>query len=288
MITSLHHVRIHVTDIAYAVRFYLALGWPVIPLSAANAFVMTPNAGILLCHVPHASPSNTDVHALGWRHLCIQVADMHRALSICERHAMTMLSPPVDLRTGHLYVYGRNPEATLIEIEEVPYSPYHYPSWLGHIACVSHDVAQLKRFYGEFVGGDIGDPGILGPNDAYDRVVGFSQARLHPVWIKRLNLTIELWQFVNPISPARTHSPDEVGGYQSIAFVSDDIEHDIHRCVHLGGSLIKASATHAQVTDCDQNQLDIYSPEHPLIMAHSAWVHPSLLNENTAHWRPRA
>ncbi|MFZ9857760.1 MAG: VOC family protein [Roseiflexaceae bacterium] len=288
MITSIHHVSIQVKDIAYAVRFYLALGLPVIPLSPAYAFVMTPNAGILLRHVPQAVPSQTDVHALGWRHLCIQVPDMNRALGICENHAVTMLSSPVDLRTGHLYIYGRNPDATLIEIEEVPYTPYHYPCWLGHIACVSHDVAQLKRFYVDFIGGDIVDPGPIGPNAAYDRVVGFSQTRLHPVWVKRLNLTIELWQFVHPVSPARIQSTTAMAGYQSVGFVSDDIESDIHRCIHLGGTLISTSTTHAQVTDCDMNYFDIYSANHPLIMTHSPLLHPSLLTENAAHWRPRS
>lgn len=287
MITGIHHIHVRVHDLARSVRFYLALGVPVIPLSPTQAFVMTPNAGILLVHTPDITPLHTAVHEIGWRHLCLQVPDMAQSMRICETHALTMLSAPVDLRTGHLYVYGRHDDHTLIEIEEVPYSPYAYPCWLGHIACVSHDVLRLKHFYGEFIGGDVIDPGVLGPNPAYDRVVGFNQTRLHPVWVKRLNLTIELWEFVVPPSPVRTpHSVDTLG-YQSVALTSDDITADIQRCIALGGTLIHASATYARMTDCDQNYLELYAPEDPFVRATGGWSHPTLLNENAAHWRPR-
>lgn len=287
MITSIHHVSIQVSDLAHTVRFYLALGLPVIPLSASCVFVMAPNGGLLVRQDSTAVPYQTDVHALGWRHLCIQVPDMNDALRICDTHAMAMLSPPVDLQTGHLYVYGRHTDATLIEIEEVPYTPHHYPCWLGHIACVTHDVAQLKRFYAEFIGGDIVDPGPIGPNLSYDRVVGLSQTRLHPVWIKRLNLTIELWQFINPVSPSRMQSANASVGYQSVAFISDDIAQDTQHGIHLGGTLISTSATHTRLTDCDHNYIDIYTHDHSLIEAHRTWVHPTLLTDNATHWRPR-
>jgi catechol 2,3-dioxygenase-like lactoylglutathione lyase family enzyme len=287
VITGIHHVRINVHDIVRAVRFYLDLGLPVIPLSPTTALVLAPNAGILLIHVPDAALQSPEVHALGWRHLCLQVPTMARTMASCNAHAMMMLSQPVDLRTGHLYVYGRDIDNTLIEIEEVPYTPYLYPSWLGHIACVSADLAQLKQFYVDFIGGEVVDPGVIGPNPAYDRVVGFTQTRLNPVWIKRLNLTIELWQFINPPSPPRMNHTANMLGYQSIALISDAIDADAQRCIALGGTLINASATHMVMQDCDQNRIDIYTPDDPFIRTCGAWLHPTLLHDNAKHWRPR-
>lgn len=287
VITSIHHVRVNVSDIVRAVHFYLDLGLPVIHLSPTTACVLSPNVDIVLIHAPDAAPQSPEVHAPGWRHLCVQVPTITSTVATCDAHAIMMLSAPVDLHTGHLYVYGRNPDNTLIEIEEVPYTPFHYPSWLGHIACVSADVAQLKQFYGDFVGGEVVDPGVIGPNPAYDRVVGFTQARLNPVWIKRLNLTIELWQFVNPPSPPRHHHDANTLGYQSIALISDSIDADAQRCIALGGTLISASATHMVMQDCDQNRIDIYTADDPFIHTCGALLHPTLLHENATHWRPR-
>lgn len=287
LITSFHHVSINVSNLAHTVRFYLALGLPVIPLTPNQAFVITPNTGIVLTHTPHAHAPNREVHDLGWRHVCLQVPCISRAVDTCVSFGVTLLSTPVDLHTGHLYVYGRDTDDILYEIEEVPYTPFQYPSWLGHMAGVSDDVLRLKRFYAEFIGGDVVDPGIIGPNPAYDRVVGFDQTRLHPVWIKRLNLTIELWQFVQPVSPPRHKSADTTLGYQSIALVSDSIVTDAQHGCALGGTCINVSATHVIMTDCDGNRIDLYAPAHPLIRAIPSFVHPTLLNQNATHWRPR-
>jgi catechol 2,3-dioxygenase-like lactoylglutathione lyase family enzyme len=287
VITGIHHVRINVHDIVRAVRFYLDLGLPVIPLSPSSALVLAPNAGILLIHAPDAALQSPEVHALGWRHLCLQVPTMASTIATCGAHAITMLSEPVDLRTGHLYVYGRDCDNTLIEIEEVPYTPHNYPSWLGHIACVSNDVVNLKQFYADFIGGEVVDPGVIGPNPAYDRVVGFNQTRLNPVWIKRLNLTIELWQFVHPLSPHRQIRTDDALGYHAVALTSDDIEADIRRCVALGGTLHTKTPTYAILTDCDNNRIDVYAPDDLFIRACGTWLHPTLLHDNAKHWRPR-
>ena len=287
MITSIHHVGMHVGDLERATRLYLALGLPVIPLSPARACVLTPNACIVLNHVPDAPTHTPEVHELGWRHVCVQVPAMSHAIAVCHAHDVTPLSDPVDLRTGHLYVYARNPDHAIIEIEEVPYTPFNYPSWLGHIACVSADVARLKRFYAELIGGEVVDPGVIGPNPAYDRVVGFADTRLNPVWIKHLNLTIELWQFVSPQSPPRVPQTSTTLGYQSIGMLSDAITADTQRCCDLGGTLIHASKTHARLIDCDQNQLDLYTHDDPLIRACGTVIHPTLLSENATHWRPR-
>lgn len=287
MITSISHVSVNVGDMAQAVRLYLALGLPVVPLSPTRACVLAPNACIVLNSIPHALTYMPEVHALGWRHLCVQVPAMPLAIAVCQTEDVTPLSDPVDLRTGHLYVYARTPDHAIIEIEEVPYTPFNYPSWLGHIACVSADVARLKHFYAEFIGGEVVDPGVIGPNPAYDRVVGFVETRLNPVWIKRLNLTIELWQFVSPPSPPRASHTGPTIGYQSIGMISDALEADMQRCCDLGGTLIQASDTHVTLLDCDQNQLDLYTHDDPLIRACGSISHPTLLSENATYWRPR-
>ncbi len=287
MITSIHHVSVNVGDLAQAVRLYLALGLPVIPLTATRACVLAPNAYILLNFMPNACTYTPEVHELGWRHLCVQAPAMPHTIALCQTHAVTPMSEPVDLRTGHLYVYARTPDHAIIEIEEVPYTPFNYPIWLGHIACVSADVARLKHFYTEFIGGEVVDPGVIGPNPAYDRVVGFAETRLNPVWIKRLNLTIELWQFVSPPSPPRIPHTGPTLGYQSIGMISDALEADTQRCCDLGGTLIHATDTHVTLTDCDQHQLDLYSSDDPLIRACGTGLNPTLLSQNATHWRPR-
>lgn len=287
MITIIHHIVQHVHDLQRTTRMYLELGLPVIPLSSTNAFVLAPNGGLLLQHSPSTQPASTEVHAPGWTHLCIQVPTISRAVTTCRNHTMIMQSAPVDLRTGHLYVYGRDSDKTLIEIEEVPYTPFSYPIWLGHMACVSEDVARLAHFYASLIGGEVVNPGVIGPNPAYDQVIGFNQARLHPVWIKRLNLTIELWQFVNPPSPIRTQPVADALGYTSVAYVSDNLVEDAQRCVALGAQILSTTANQVALRDCDGNRMDLYTSDHPLIRATGPCYHPEVLAENAKHWRPR-
>lgn len=288
MITSIHHIVQRVHNLQRTTRMYLDLGLPIIPLSSTSAFVLAPNGGLLLQHSPITQPASKEVHTPGWTHLCMQVPVIANAMTTCTTHAMTMQSEPVDLRTGHLYVYGRDSDHTLIEIEEVPYTPFNYPVWLGHMACVSEDVARLAYFYASLIGGEVVDPGVIGPNPAYDQVIGFSQARLHPVWIKRLNLTIELWQFVNPPSPVRTHPVDGALGYASVAFVSDNLVEDAQRCAALGAQIRTTTANHVALRDCDGNRMELYTSDHPLIRATGPSYHPEVLAENAPHWRPRS
>jgi catechol 2,3-dioxygenase-like lactoylglutathione lyase family enzyme len=288
MITACHHITLHVSDVRQSMRLFLALGLPVIPLSAERAFVIAPNGGLMLTQIAaqhHAIPS---VHAPGITHLCLQVPQMDGALTRLDATTLVPLSTPVDLRTGHLYLYGHDADRTLFEIEEVPYTPYPTPVWFGHIACVSEDVTRLAHFYSEFITGTVVNPGVIGPNPAYDRVVGFTDTRLHPVWIKRLNLTIELWQFVHPTSPPRMSATPTTCGYHHLALISDDINHDTQRCIALGGALHTRSAHHVELTDCDGNMLYLYTPDHPEIRAVGTFAHAHILAEIAPHWRARS
>lgn len=287
MITACHHITLHVSDVRKSIQLFLALGLPVIPLSPHHAFVIAPNCGLMLTQIAvqhHAIPS---VHAPGITHVCIQVPHMEGALAHLDATTLVPHSPPVDLRTGHLYLYGHDVDRTLFEIEEVPYTPFTAPAWFGHVACVSEDVTRLSHFYGEFIGGTVVDPGVIGPNPAYDQVVGLTDTRLHPVWIKRLNLTIELWQFVHPTSPPRISTSSTTCGYHHVALLSDDINHDTQRCIALGGSMRSRADHHVELTDCDGNILYLYAPEHPDIRAVGAYAHAHMLADIAPHWRPR-
>jgi catechol 2,3-dioxygenase-like lactoylglutathione lyase family enzyme len=141
MIRGIHHVAVHVRDLARMIEFYRdAFGFELVGEifrwsddALIDALVDVPQSaacGAMLragsCYLElfqYSAPPPTSTRPLqpfdrGYTHFCVDVSDIE---SECERLAglgMTFNQPgPIDV--GHVRsLYGRDPEGNLIEIQQ--------------------------------------------------------------------------------------------------------------------------------------------------------------------------
>ncbi|WP_295632494.1 VOC family protein [Novosphingobium sp.] len=234
MISGLHHVGLAAADIATAARFHGALTGAT-PNEVAGGLLTAINVRIEL---HQASGPATTVPALnrpGIRHLCVQNFDCGRLEAAVITNGGSLIAPPLDLGTGNMYAYARDPEGNIVEIEGLPYAPPEQPNWAGHVALVTCDIDATLRFYSALLGTQASGPRQVGPSPAVDRMGGMSGAILNGAWLSAGNIGLEFWQFREPVHDgAADRSRFYEPGFSHLAFESDDPARDMERAITLG------------------------------------------------------
>ncbi len=262
MIKGIHHIALVVRNFGAALRFYTATaGMTRVPDTAAVALrpgramtgavdaafehgLLAGRNGFLELIAPrsladqHAARAGP-INALGIRHFCIQNRDCARLEQAVLGSGGSLIAPPLDLGTGNQYAYGRDAEANIMEIEGLPYAPAAEPTWLAHVAVVTHDMDAAVAFYTGLFGAGLQNRGRFGPQPQLDRMGGLTGAELEGAWLPARNMLLELWQFHVPPSPPRLvarHLLDP--GYSHIGFETDDLDVDLARLAGLGGDVL--------------------------------------------------
>ena len=260
MIKGIHHIGLTVHNLDEMVAFYQkAAGFQEVarspladnPLLSASlpeaqrgGEVVLLNAKtcyLELAHVPNASPAPQNTRAVqgpGITHICYQSPADDSGYEKFKASGMKPISrgsEPVDLAgRGITYAYARDVEGNIFEMEQwdtVPSTaPQGVPLWLAHVALVSPNIQRLATFYSTIIMGMESVPATLRfrDNPRLDEVADLDDVDLYGTWIGPPNVLIELWQYVNPPTPAVVgrRSLQELG-YSRIAFEVDDLDDEL-------------------------------------------------------------
>ncbi len=252
MITGLHHVALSVRDLDGEIAFYtneqaftLARRFELADTADNRAMLQVDNAAARVaflrgtlgclelfafeCAAAQVAPER-EVYSAGLRHLCLQTAisdDLYDGLLAA---GATAHARPAGLGTGNSYVYIRDPEGNLIELEGTPWAPAEASRpWFAHMALVTPDIDALTRFYAMLTGVDIHRRGKFGPDDKFDVVAGIAGVRFEGAWSRLANVELEFWQYEHPATMPVQRRNAAAPGWSHLCFESNSIAADYAR-----------------------------------------------------------
>lgn len=274
-IRGLHHVALAVCDMPLAAQFYAAaLGME--PWSAAQAAGLPDagqawrlgNAGLwLLPAAPGNCPARRPVNEAGLAHLCVQTPGIEPVIERFETSGASLHSRPIDLGTGYLYCYARDPEFNVIEVEGVaPVWPQDRP-WLAHANIVTHDLPRLTAFYSGLLAVEAVRSPRWRKDVRLDTIADLPDVELRAAWLDAGNAQIELMQYLAPPTTAITGRREAgVAGYAYLAFEVQDLCLACARLLAHGGRLqapLSTDAWWADGLDPDGNRLRLLDLSAP-------------------------
>lgn len=279
-VLGLHHLAIQVQDVAAAERFYVAAAslqpWPAAqPLSdvAGARWLSAANAGLcLLPAAPGASPVRRGVNEAGITHWCLQTPDISAVHRRFADAGAAFHCAPVDLGTGFLYCYARDPEFNVTEIECVPPVWADSKPWVAHVNIATADLSRLAAFYAAF----LGSPAVRSPrlhsDSRLDAIADLPQVQLRAAWLQAHNVQIELMQYSQPATTlASGRRVAGEPGFAAMVFEVDSLLAAVAHLRHCGGSAVDATAgtNVAQCSDPDGNRLTLLHLQSPAARAAS-------------------
>lgn len=266
-VVGLHHVALRVLNPGRAAQFYgSAAGFA--PWQAADALAESmgglawcaPNAGLwLLPADPASEPVRRPVSEAGIAHLCLQTPAIEHVVSQMRALGARLHSEPIDLGTGFLYCYVRDPEHNVIEVECVaPVWPDPRP-WVAHANIVTHDLPRLCQFYSALLGVEAVRSPRLRDDPRLDAIADLQGVQLRAAWLDAGNAQLELMQYLHPATEVATgRRTPGAPGFAHIAFEVTDLASACAHLVACGGAVERAPrspAWQALCTDPDGNQL---------------------------------
>lgn len=281
MIIGLHHVGRVVTDLdVLAEQLEVLTGWPVTrhapaddPFVAGRTVTGTarahgPNGWIELIGVRGEVAPRRGVHDAGVTHAAIQVPRIDEVVERIAHVGIGRHSDPVALGTGFLYLYVRDAEHLVTEVEGAPHAPAELDAWLSHGAIATPDIARLRTAYQGLVGTEDHRAARLGGLDVVDEVTGLDGVHVTANWVPVANGSVELWEYHAPATAPAPPVDYETPGAGHLAFESDDLGSDLSRAVDAGFVLRDDPAgqdavTVARLTDPDGNWVELLAFADP-------------------------
>lgn len=264
---GLHHVGLAVQRLDRVARLYAeAAGlapWPAgraLPLAQGCLPLCGPNVGLVLMPARSDAPAaRRPVSEAGIAHLCLQTPAIGPTVQRMRALGASVHSEPVDLGTGFLYCYVRDPEHNVIEVECVaPVWPDPRP-WVAHANIVTHDLRRLGGFYGALLGVEPVRSPRLRDDPRLDAIADLPAVQVRAAWVGLANAQIELMQYLAPATAEATGRREPgAAGFAHLALEVGDLA---AACAHLqacGGRVDErppSQAWHAWGRDPDGNRL---------------------------------
>lgn len=246
-IKGIHHIGISVADVAASAGFLeqaanltrvskgnfsgsgIAASEP-----RASTIMKGPNAYVELTQFDRQTAERVPVEGPGFTHLCFQSPSerlMYNRFKDAGATAVSWGDGPVDLGGyGVHYAYLRDTNKTMYEVEQVDRPPFEGPVWIGHVALVSHDIDRLVEFYSNLFGIAPYRRMNKATGPRVDEVTGLKDARMRAAWFNVANMVLEIWEFVNPVTPSNSAArPFEKVGYNKFAFEVSDMTKEMTR-----------------------------------------------------------
>ncbi len=264
-VRGIHHIKLSITDLDRSLAFYQGATQftlvdrsdlePSAALDEAagkagiggeRALLRGPNGQIELVDFDDeetASYPIVPVNGPGIVHICFQSPKdrpLYERFRERGTHPVTRGGEPVDmLGRDYYYMYSRDADGLLFEVEHASAPRFDGDIWFEHVAFGTHDLDRLAAFYTALVGEEPYQISrdISGPT--FDQVAGLDDVNMDGGWILTDNMRIEMWQYNNPpTAPAPAPRPLTAPGYAAVVFEVGDIANDLRRIEDAGGSIV--------------------------------------------------
>ena len=251
-IIGIHHIGMSVSDLQASLEFYTcALGISAEQLmpaqqdngvsaygsSSKSARLTFPNGYLKVSEYDRSHlPSATVVPVMGpgVTHVCYQSPTQENIYQRLMDSGATPVSrgtEPVHLLgQGVYYAYARDRDGIMYETEHLDRSPFEGPIWFSHVALVSPDLDRLVEFYGLLLNAEPNRRTNRASGPTFDEVADYDDVMIRAAWFDIGNMILEMWQFVNPVTPEVKQNPAfEALGYNKMAFEVSDLEKEVER-----------------------------------------------------------
>lgn len=288
-VRGVHHVAITVTDLDRSLALYqggiglkldarrnmtdagaLAEAAGRKRLRGEEAMLSGPNVRIRLISYASAMRETAEVMPVsgpGYTHICFQGRHddpIYPAALAAGATPLTRGGKPVDLaNTGYLYMYNRDPDGAMFELEEALKPRFSERMWVSHVAHATPDLDRLAGFYTAVFGVEQNRKltGLKGPT--FDQTSGLDGVVVAGTWINLKNITLEFWDYDSP-PPAGSSAerPITAPGYSYVMYEVDDLDNEIRRVTAAGGRIVtkvSAKVSHREVfaRDLDGNLIGL-------------------------------
>ncbi len=249
MLIGLHHVGRIVTDLPAMVDDLAALtSWPIEIIDGPDALVAGrpvlataraagPNGWIELVAVEAEPATRREVSDAGVTHAAIQVGRIESVLERLDAIEMDRHGGPVELGTGYKYLYARDTEQLVTEVEGAPHAPADLEPWLSHGAIATADLDRLRLAYEGLLGTSATNTVRLRGHPALDRVTALDDVDVTATWVPAHNASVEMWSYHRPATEVVPPPAFEAPGSGHLAFETDDLGQMIERGLAAGFSL---------------------------------------------------
>ena len=288
-VIGIHHIGMSVSDLKASVDFYShALGISAEHLIAtqqdngvsaygasSNSALMTfPNGYLKLSEYDRSDLPSTAVVPVkgpGITHVCYQSPTQENIYQRLMDSGATPVSrgkEPVHLLgQGVYYAYARDRDGIMYETEHLDRSPFEGPIWFSHVALVSPNLDRLVEFYGLLLNAEPSRRTNRASGPTFDEVADYDDVMIRAAWFDVGNMNLEMWQFVNPVTPEPKQPPAfEALGYNKVAFEVSDLEEEVDRLSELGIEFLaplgsSQDGLEACLRDPDGNLVSLIQPQ---------------------------
>ena len=288
-VIGIHHIGMSVSDLKASVDFYShALGISAEHLIAtqqdngvsaygasSNSAVMTfPNGYLKLSEYDRSDLPSTAVVPVkgpGITHVCYQSPTQENIYQRLMDSGATPVSrgkEPVHLLgQGVYYAYARDRDGIMYETEHLDRSPFEGPIWFSHVALVSPNLDRLVEFYGLLLNAEPSRRTNRASGPTFDEVADYDDVMIRAAWFDVGNMILEMWQFVNPVTPEPKQPPAfEALGYNKVAFEVSDLEKEVERLSEQGIEFLaplgsSEDGLEACLRDPDGNLVSLIQPQ---------------------------
>jgi len=288
-IIGIHHIGMSVSDLQASLEFYThALGTSaerLIPAqhdnevsaygaSGKSALLSFPNGYLKLTEYDRSHlPSVTvlPVKGPGITHVCYQSPTQENIYQRLMDSGATPVSrgtEPVHLLgQGVYYAYARDRDGIMYETEHLDRSPFEGPIWFSHVALVSPDLDRLVEFYGLLLNAEPNRRTNRASGPTFDEVADYDDVMIRAAWFDIGNMILEMWQFVNPVTPEPKQPPAfEALGYNKVAFEVSDLDKEVERLTKQGIEFlaplgVSEDGLEACLRDPDGNLVSLIQPQ---------------------------
>ena len=288
-IIGIHHIGMSVSDLQASLEFYAyALGTSterLIPTqqdnevsacgaSGKSALLSFPNGYLKLSeydrsHLPSATV--LPVKGPGITHVCYQSPTQENIYQRLMDSGATPVSRGTDpvhlLGQGVYYAYARDRDGIMYETEHLDRSPFEGPIWFSHVALVSPNLDRLVEFYGLLLNAEPNRRTNRASGPTFDEVADYDDVMIRAAWFDIGNMILEMWQFVNPVTPEPKQPPAfEALGYNKMAFEVSDLDKEVERLSEQGIEFlaplgVTEEGLEACLRDPDGNLVSLIQPQ---------------------------
>ena len=288
-VIGIHHIGMSVSDLKASVEFYTdALGVSLQSVTETmfqdddslgfsppsnTAVLAFPNGYLKLSEYDRSglSPSPVlPVKGPGITHVCYQSPtseDIYQRLIERGATSVSRGNQPVHLLgQGVYYAYARDHDGIMYETEHLDHPPFEELIWFSHVALVSPNLDRLVEFYSLLFDAEPNRRTNRASGPRFDEVADYDDVMIRAAWFDIGNMIVEMWQFVNPVTPEPQQLPVfEDLGYNKIAFEVSDLQKEYDRLVGLGVAFLSSPVLshdgwEAWLRDPDGNLVSLIQP----------------------------